>query len=111
VSVGGGPGNRRLRPRFGPAAGPSFATWSEAVIASLHDTAADLDDAGLDATDVREVTAAAARHRSVLDEITEPRLLHGDLWTFWVSRVELGVVGRWQTGIYPSHLPAGYHDR
>lgn len=67
--------------RFGPLAGPTFATWSDAVIASLHDTAADLDDAGLDATDVREVAATAARHPAVLDEITEPRLLHGDLWT------------------------------
>jgi len=36
---------------------------------------------GLDATDVREVIAAAEKHRAVLDEITEPRLLHGDLWT------------------------------
>lgn len=67
--------------RFGPVAGPTFATWSEAVIASLNDTAADLADAGLDATDVREVAVAAARHRAVLDEIAEPRLLHGDLWT------------------------------
>jgi aminoglycoside phosphotransferase (APT) family kinase protein len=67
--------------RFGPVAGPTFATWSKAVIASLEDAAADLDDAGLDAADVREVAAAAARHRAILDEITEPRLLHGDLWT------------------------------
>jgi aminoglycoside phosphotransferase (APT) family kinase protein len=67
--------------RFGPVAGPAFATWSEAVVASLADTAADLDDAGLDSTDVREVAAIAIRHRAVLDEITEPRLLHGDLWT------------------------------
>jgi aminoglycoside phosphotransferase (APT) family kinase protein len=67
--------------RFGPVAGPAFATWSEAVIASLQDVAADLDEAGLDATDVREVAEAAAMHTAVLDEITEPRLLHGDLWT------------------------------
>jgi aminoglycoside phosphotransferase (APT) family kinase protein len=67
--------------RFGPVAGPAFATWSEAVVASLADTAADLDDAGLDSTDVREVAAIAIRQRAVLDEITEPRLLNGDLWT------------------------------
>jgi len=67
--------------RFGPVAGPTFATWSEAVIGSLEDTAADLEDAGLDAADVREVTASAVRERALLDEITEPRLLHGDLWT------------------------------
>ncbi|MDI5962200.1 aminoglycoside phosphotransferase family protein [Streptomyces sp. SL13] len=67
--------------RFGPMAGPGFATWGEAVVATLRDTAADLDDVGLDASDVREVAAAAVRHRALLDEITEPRLLHGDLWT------------------------------
>lgn len=42
--------------------------------------AADLEDAGLDAGDVREVVAVAGRRRTVLDEIDEPRLLHGDLW-------------------------------
>jgi aminoglycoside phosphotransferase (APT) family kinase protein len=67
--------------RFGPVGGPTYPTWSQAVIGCLEDTAADLDDAGLDADDVRQVAAAAARHRSVLDRITEPRLLHGDLWT------------------------------
>jgi aminoglycoside phosphotransferase (APT) family kinase protein len=67
--------------RFGPVAGPAFATWSEALIAYFDDIAADLHDVGLDATDVRDVAVVAARCRSVLDEITEPRLLHGDLWT------------------------------
>jgi aminoglycoside phosphotransferase (APT) family kinase protein len=67
--------------RFGPVAGPTFTTWSDAVIAYLADTAADLADAGLDATDVHAVTALAERHRAVLDEIDQPRLLHGDLWT------------------------------
>jgi aminoglycoside phosphotransferase (APT) family kinase protein len=66
--------------RFGRVAGPAFATWSEAVIAYLGDIAADLDAAELDAADVREVVAAAHRDSGILDEITEPRLLHGDLW-------------------------------
>jgi aminoglycoside phosphotransferase (APT) family kinase protein len=66
--------------RFGPVAWPTFTTWSEAVICSMEDTAADLEDAGLDAGDVREVVAVAGRRRTVLDEIDEPRLLHGDLW-------------------------------
>ncbi|GGQ32540.1 phosphotransferase family protein [Streptosporangium pseudovulgare] len=68
-------------PHFGPVAGPSYITWSQAVIASLRDIAADLDDIGLDAADLREVTALAAEHHSLLDEITEPRMLSGDLWT------------------------------
>lgn len=67
--------------RFGPVAGPTFATWGDAVIGALNDTVADLDDAGLDAADVREIAAEASRRRALLDEITEPRLLHGDLWT------------------------------
>ncbi|MGW8700162.1 phosphotransferase family protein [Streptomyces eurythermus] len=68
-------------PRFGPVSGPGYATWSEAVIASLEEIAADLDSAGLDAADMRKVAAVAAHERAVLDEVTEPRLLTGDLWT------------------------------
>ncbi len=67
--------------RFGRVAGPTFGTWSEALIGSYDDVAADLDDLGLDARDVRRVADAARRHRAVLDDVTEPRLLHGDLWT------------------------------
>ncbi|WP_128380415.1 phosphotransferase family protein [Streptomyces cavernae] len=68
-------------PHFGPVAGPGHPTWSEAVVASLHDIAADVSRVGLDATDVDTAAALAAEHRDVLDEITEPRLLTGDLWT------------------------------
>lgn len=67
--------------RFGPVTSPGFDTWSDAVIAYFADLAVDLDDVGLDAADVREVAAAADKYRAVLDEVTEPRLLHGDLWT------------------------------
>jgi aminoglycoside phosphotransferase (APT) family kinase protein len=66
--------------RFGRPAGPTFATWSEAVLSIVDDTVADVHDAGLDDSDVREVAALAAKHSAVLDEIAEPRLLHGDLW-------------------------------
>ncbi|MFJ4057527.1 phosphotransferase family protein [Streptomyces albogriseolus] len=68
-------------PHFGPVAGPGFATWGEAVIASLEDIAADLDGMGLDSADVRKVVSVAAHDRAVLDEVTEPCLLTGDLWT------------------------------
>jgi aminoglycoside phosphotransferase (APT) family kinase protein len=66
---------------FGPVAGPTYPTWSEAVVASLEDTAADVEDAGLDTGDLRELIAVAVAGAKVLDEIDEPRLLHGDLWT------------------------------
>lgn len=66
---------------FGPVAGPGFPSWSAAVLASLHAIADDLSASGLDAADVRKVADLAAEHRDVLDEIREPRLLTGDLWT------------------------------
>ena len=66
---------------FGQVTGPTFPRWSDALIGYFTDAAADLEDTGLDADDVRRVAAAAARHRDILDEITEPRLMHGDLWT------------------------------
>ncbi|MFE5595235.1 phosphotransferase family protein [Streptomyces sp. NPDC056549] len=68
-------------PHFGPVAGPSFDTWSQAVISSLGDIAHDLDSVGLDSTDVRKVVDVAAHERAVLDEISEPRLTSGDWWT------------------------------
>lgn len=68
-------------PHFGPVGAPGYGTWSEAVITSLEEIAADLDGAGLDATDVRKVAAVAAHDRALLDEVTESRLLTGDLWT------------------------------
>jgi aminoglycoside phosphotransferase (APT) family kinase protein len=68
-------------PHFGPVDGPEYATWSETVITSLEEIAADLDSAGLDAADVRKVAAVAAHESAVLDEVTEPWLLTGDLWT------------------------------
>ncbi|HET6504538.1 MAG TPA: aminoglycoside phosphotransferase family protein [Amycolatopsis sp.] len=67
--------------RFGPVAGPVFRTWHEAVLSRLASTAADVRDAGLDAGDLTEAVEIAGRHREVFDEISEPRLLHGDLWT------------------------------
>lgn len=68
-------------PHFGPVGGLSHGTWSEAVLTSLSDIAADLDAVGLDATDLRQVTEIAVERRAVLDEITEPRMTLGDLWT------------------------------
>jgi aminoglycoside phosphotransferase (APT) family kinase protein len=65
--------------RFGPVAGPTFATWSEAVLSLLGNTVADLSDTGLDVSDLLRVVAAAEKDTAVLDEITEPRMLHGDL--------------------------------
>ncbi|MEV0784710.1 phosphotransferase [Streptomyces sp. NPDC050423] len=51
------------------------------MLASLEEIVTDLDGAGLDSDDVRKVAAVASRGRAALDEVTEPRLLTGDLWT------------------------------
>lgn len=67
--------------RFGRVGGPTYDTWSAALLGCFDDIAADLDAIGLDASDVRQVARFALQRRDVLDEITEPRLLHGDLWT------------------------------
>ncbi|MFI5608261.1 phosphotransferase family protein [Amycolatopsis sp. NPDC051903] len=68
-------------PGFGAVAGPHFATWSEALVAYFADNALDLEDRGLVGADVREAGELAYRDAALLDEVTEPRLLHGDLWT------------------------------
>lgn len=65
---------------FGRVAGPAHATWSDALCAWFEDVAADLTDAGLDATDIGRVVELADRDRAVLDSVAGPRLLHGDLW-------------------------------
>ncbi|WP_275292178.1 aminoglycoside phosphotransferase family protein [Amycolatopsis sp. La24] len=81
-------------PGFGLVAGPHFATWSEALIAYFEDNAADVEDLGLDGSDLREVAAWAKRDAALLDEIAEPRLLHGDLWHVNVMLTpELEIVG------------------
>lgn len=64
--------------RFGPVIGPTFDTWRAAVLSALENTVADVVDAGLPVDDVKQVLALA--DDPVFDEITEPRLLHGDLW-------------------------------
>ena len=72
---------------FGPAAAPVYATWSESVLAALADLVADLDDVGLGTADTQELAGIAAAGRERLDEVREPRLLHGDLWTINVMVV------------------------
>ena len=85
--------------RFGRVAGPTFATWGEAVLASLSDTATDLEEAGLDAADLRQVAAVAERHGEVLEAVKEPRMLHGDLWTVNVM-VERGAAEPTICGVF-----------
>ncbi|MFE9468962.1 phosphotransferase family protein [Streptomyces virginiae] len=68
-------------PWFGPVGGPGHGRWSEAVVASLHLIAEDVESCGMDAADLRKAADAAQAGARVLDEVTVPRLLTGDLWT------------------------------
>jgi aminoglycoside phosphotransferase (APT) family kinase protein len=68
-------------PYFGPVSGPGYASWSEALTASLIDIAADVDGVGLDAADLRKAADLVHQHRAAFDEISQPRLLSGDFWT------------------------------
>jgi len=65
---------------FGRVSGPTWPLWSAATAAYLLDLAADLDDIGGDGTEIRRVADAAERHADELDDLSAPRLLHGDLW-------------------------------
>lgn len=67
-------------PGFGRVAGPVHERWSDALFTWFDRAAADLTDAGLDAGVVTRLVEVVDRDRAVLDEIAEPRLLHGDLW-------------------------------
>lgn len=65
---------------FGRVSGPGFATWREALADRFRTLARDYDEAGLGSGDIHRVIAATETHRTALDEVGEPRLLHGDLW-------------------------------
>jgi aminoglycoside phosphotransferase (APT) family kinase protein len=73
---------------FGTITGPGLATWGQALVAALDDIVVDLDGLGLDTTDLREVVTLAGARHAVLDEVVEPRLLVGDLWTVNVMLAE-----------------------
>ena len=66
----------------GPYPAPEFSTWSQRVIHHLESAAQAMLDEQLDVTDIRSVLATVQKRITLLDAITEPRLLHGDLWLF-----------------------------
>jgi len=69
--------------RFGyPYPGPRFPSWSLTVLDIVERVASDLEGVGLDTTDILAVRRVVAENRGVFDEITRPRLTHGDLWPF-----------------------------
>ncbi|MGI8881625.1 MAG: phosphotransferase family protein [Jatrophihabitans sp.] len=68
-------------PSFGPVAGPQHDRWSAELRVQFGELAAEVAAADLDQDGVQRVLACVDVHRGLLDEVTEPRLLHGDLWS------------------------------
>ncbi|OKI22355.1 hypothetical protein A6A25_36175 [Saccharothrix sp. CB00851] len=62
---------------FGYVQGPNAATWRAAFTAMVDAVLADADRFGVELPDVRPAFAARAH---LLDEVTEPVLVHFDLW-------------------------------
>jgi len=71
--------------RFGPLVGQSFDTWGGAFLASLDEIAADHVRLGLESQDVGVLSDAVIHNLELLNQVAEPRLLHGDLWTVNVT--------------------------
>jgi aminoglycoside phosphotransferase (APT) family kinase protein len=62
--------------------GPQFFTWSLTIIDWLDRTIADAQSYNLDTMLLQTLLSIVYNNRALLDEITRPRLLHGDLWSF-----------------------------
>lgn len=62
--------------------GPRFPFWSLTLFDWLARTFADAEYMCVETTALRRLLEFACEHIAILDEITCPRLLHGDLWLF-----------------------------
>jgi hypothetical protein len=67
--------------QFGPTAGPFFSTWSAALTHFFLAAARDFEAVGLEAVDARALAAATENLSIIVDQIKQPRLMHGDGWT------------------------------
>ncbi len=70
----------------------TFPSWSLTITNQLTTIIHNLAALQLDTSDIRSILASAQAHHALLDEITQPHLLHGDLWTvnILVKRKESG---------------------
>ena len=66
----------------GPYPAPEFPTWSQRVLYHLDSATQAMMEEQLDVTDMRSVLEIVKRQTARLDAISQPRLLHGDLWLF-----------------------------
>lgn len=68
-------------PHFGwTSPATPHARWSDFILGNIRGLLADCENLGVPAAEARAWAAVAERCAPALDEITEPRLLHGDPW-------------------------------
>lgn len=68
-------------PHFGwTSPATPHARWSDFILGNIRGLLADCENLGVPAAETRAWAAMAERCAPALDEITEPRLLHGDPW-------------------------------
>jgi aminoglycoside phosphotransferase (APT) family kinase protein len=65
-----------------PYPGRHFTTWSEKVLEMLEQSQREAIRYGLDSEPIQMLCHIATTHIDLIDEITTPCLLHGDLWPF-----------------------------
>jgi len=82
----------------GPYPAPEFPTWSQTVLYRLESAVDAMIEEQLDLTDLRSVLLIVQGQTASLDAITQPRLLHGDLWLFNIL-VSRGLEGPAISGI------------
>jgi aminoglycoside phosphotransferase (APT) family kinase protein len=86
-------------PHFGPPAwGTAFERWSDLLAADIEGFIDDADRLGLPQAPFVRLRGAVARLASVLDEGTEPRLVHSDLWASHLF-IEQGEAGPCLAGV------------
>lgn len=75
-----------------------YASWSETMLDWLEHSLADAALVGAATEGMHSALALAAEGAAALDAVGEPRLLHGDLWTFNVL-VRTGIDGATISGV------------
>ncbi len=65
-----------------PILGNTSDEWSTYIIDELSEIIQELESAQIDASDIKTLYELAEQHHDLLDEVRQPHLLHGDLWTY-----------------------------
>lgn len=63
-----------------PFNGASFSSWSNTIIDWFTNLISNLESVQQATSDLKSVLNLVKNQRHILDEITQPSLLHGDLW-------------------------------